>query len=215
MRFYRLPKEHVVAIHNGVDLSSFTDFRLEEENGEHTMLSVGRLSWRKGYKYLIDAFPSVLAEYPNARLFLVGDGDQRMPLQRHVKKLGIENYVRFLGNVSEEKLHSLYHEANVYVQPSLYEPFGITILEAMSMRKPVVGTRVGGIPEIITNGAEGLLVEPRNSLQLAKTIINIFSDSSCRRRFGSNARKRVEREFTWEVIAKKTLEFYTDLLNDR
>ena len=96
----------------------------------------------------------------------------------------------------------------------LYEPFGITILEAMSMRKPVVATRVGGIPEIITNEVEGLLVEPGNSLQLAKAISRMFSDSSERRRFGSNARKRVEKEFTWETIARKTFEFYSNLLND-
>jgi glycosyltransferase involved in cell wall biosynthesis len=215
VRVHRLPEERVVAIHNGIDLSSFTDLRVQEGE-EHTILSVGRLAWRKGYKYLIDAMPNVLSEYSNAKLLLVGDVvTNEVPLQQYVRKLGIENSVLFLGNVSAERLYSLYHEAEVYVQPSLYEPFGITILEAMSMRKPVVATRVGGIPEIITNGAEGLLVEPRNSLQLGKAIINVFSDSSCRRRFGSNARKRVEREFTWEVIAKKTLEFYTNLLNDR
>lgn len=215
VRFYRLPKERVVAIHNGIDLLSFTDLRVEEENEGHTILSVGRLSWRKGYKYLIDAMPNILSEYPDAKLVIVGYGDQRTPLQWHVKKLGIESSVCFLDKVSGERLYSLYHEADVYVQPSLYEPFGITILEAMSMRKPVVATRVGGIPELITNGAEGLLVEPGNSLQLARAIINVFSDSSCRRRFGSNARKRVEREFTWEAVAKKTLEFYTNLLNDK
>jgi glycosyltransferase involved in cell wall biosynthesis len=215
VRVYHLPRERVVAIHNGIDLSSFTDLRVQEGK-EHTILSVGRLAWRKGYKYLIDAMPNVLSEYSNAKLLLVGDVvTNEVPLQQYVRKRGIENSVLFLGNVSAERLFSLYHEAEVYVQPSLYEPFGITILEAMSMRKPVVATRVGGIPEIITNGAEGLLVEPRNSLQLGKAIINVFSDSSCRRRFGSNARKRVEREFTWEVIAKKTLEFYTNLLNDR
>ena len=215
VRFYRLPKERVVAIHNGIDLSSFTDLRVEEENEEHTVLSVGRLSWRKGYKYLIDAMPDILSEYRNARLLLVGEGDQRTPLQQHARKLGIENSVLFLGKVSAERLYSLYHEADVYVQPSLYEPLGITILEAMSMRKPVVATRVGGIPELITNGAEGILVEPGNSLQLAEAITNVLSDSSCRERFGSNARKRVEREFTWETIAKKTLEFYTNLLSGR
>jgi 1,4-alpha-glucan branching enzyme len=204
-----------VAIHNGIDLSSFTDLRAEEEGEEHTILSVGRLEWRKGYKYLIDAMPNVLSEYTSAKLLVVGVGDQKAHLQRHARKLGIENSVLFLGKVSAERLYSLYHEAEVYVQPSLYEPFGITILEAMSMRKPVVATRVGGIPEIITNGVEGLLVEPGDSLQLAKATTNLFSDSSSRRRLSTNARKRVEREFTWEAIAKKTLEFYTNLLNDR
>ena len=212
--FYRLPKERIVTIHNGIDLLSFTDSRVGE-NREHTILSVGRLSWRKGYKYLMDAMPYVLSEYPNARLLLLGDGDQKTPLQRHAKKLGIENSVLFLGKVSAERLYSLYHEAAVYVQPSLYEPCAITILEAMSMKKPVVATRVGGFPEVITNGVEGLLVEPGNSSQLAEAITNVLSGSSCRERFGSNARKRVEKEFTWEAIAKKTLELYANLPSDR
>lgn len=213
VRFYRLPKDRVVTIHNGIDLPNLTDLPIREENKEHTLLSVGRLVWRKGYRYLIGAMPQVLSEYPDAKLVIVGYGDQRTPLQRHIEKLGIEGSVRFLDRVSRERLYSLYDEAEVYVQPSLYEPLGITILEAMSMSKPIVATRVGGIPELITNGVEGLLVEPRNSLQLARAITNVFSDSSCREKFGSNARKRVEREFTWETIAKKTFEFYRDLLD--
>jgi 1,4-alpha-glucan branching enzyme len=214
VRFYRLPRERVVAIHNGIDLPSFTDSRVAEGSQEHTILSVGRLSWRKGYKYLIDAMPYVLSEYPNANLLLVGDGIQKIHLQQHTRKLGIENSVFFLGKVSADRLYSLYHGADVYVQPSLYEPFGIAILEAMSMGKAVVATCVGGIPELIRNGVEGLLVEPGSSLQLTRAITDVFSDSSCKKRFGGNARKRVEREFTWEAIAKKTLEFYTNLLND-
>jgi glycosyltransferase involved in cell wall biosynthesis len=180
---------------------------------EHMILSVGRLVWRKGYKYLIDAMLHVLSEYPNAKLVIVGHGEQGIPLQIYVKKLGIDGSVRFLDNVSREKLYSLYSEAEVYVQPSLYEPFGITILEAMSMRKPVVATSVGGIQEIITNGVEGLLVEPRNSSQLADAVINLLSDSSLRRKLGNKARERVEKEFTWEAIAKKNLALYNNLLN--
>jgi len=214
VRFYRLPRERVTTIHNGIDLQSFTDSQVGAENEEHTILSVGRLSWRKGYKYLIDAMPIVLLEYPDARLLLVGNGIQRASLAQQVRKLGVEDSVLFSDKVSTEKLFSLYHEAEVYVQPSLYEPFGITILEAMSMRKPVVATRTGGIPELIKNGAEGLLVEPRNSLQLASAIADVFSDASLRRRLGSNSRKRVEREFTWEAIATKTLKLYTNLLSN-
>jgi 1,4-alpha-glucan branching enzyme len=215
VRFYNLPREKVVAIHNGIDLSFFANLRPKKEIEEHMVLSVGRLIWRKGYKYLIDAMPHVLSEYPNAKLVIVGYGEQEVPLQRRVKKLGIDDSVIFLGNVSREKLYSLYQAAEVYVQPSLYEPFGITILEAMSMRKPVIATCVGGIPEIIKNGVDGLLVEPKNSLELADAIMRVFSDSALRSRLGSNARKRVERDFTWETVAKKTLKLYTDLLNGR
>jgi glycosyltransferase involved in cell wall biosynthesis len=187
---------------------------IEDQNASHVILFVGRLIWRKGVKYLIDAMPQILAEYVDTKLLVVGNGEQWPFLEKRIKKLGIESSVQFLGKVPSENLYSLYNEADVYAQPSLYEPCALTILEAMSMRKSIVATRVGGIPELITNGVEGLLVEPGNSLQLARAITNVFSDSSCRRRFGSNARKKVEREFTWEAIAKKTFEFYKNLLNE-
>lgn len=212
VKFFRLPRNRVVAIHNGIDLPRISFSRFKKENEEHLILSVGRLVWRKGYKYLFDAMPHVLSEYPDAKLIVVGYGNQKISLQRYAKKLGIDGFVHFLDKVSRETLYSLYRKAEVYVQPSLYEPFGITILEAMSMRKPVVATNVGGIPEIITNGVEGLLVEPGNSLQLAKAITSVFSDSSLMRRLGNNARRRVERDFTWETIAKKTLELYKQVL---
>jgi glycosyltransferase involved in cell wall biosynthesis len=215
VRFYHLPKDKIVVIRNGVNLPCLFDPPIEEQNADHVILFVGRLTWRKGVKYLIDALPQILAEYADTKLLVVGNGEQKAFLKKRIKKFRIENSVQFLGKVSAERLYSLYNEADVYVQPSLYEPCGIAILEAMSMGKPVVATDVGGIPELITNGVEGLLVEPGNSLQLARAITNVFSDSSYRKIFGSNARKKVEREFTWNAIAKKTFEFYTDLLNDR
>jgi glycosyltransferase involved in cell wall biosynthesis len=215
IRFYRLPRNRVVAINNGMNLPNLLNSRVKKENEEQIILSVGRLVWNKGHKYLVDAMPAVLSECPSARLFIVGVGDQRKPLQSQAKKLHIEGAVEFLGKVSTEKLHSLYSEADVFVHPSLYDPAPIAVLEAMSMGKPVVATHVGGIPEFITNGVDGLLVEPRNSSQLARAITDILSDSSMRRRLGQEARKRIEKEFTWEAVAKKTLEFYESLLNEK
>jgi glycosyltransferase involved in cell wall biosynthesis len=214
IRYFRLPRERVTVIHNGIDLKSLVNFGFRnDEVREHVILSVGRLVWRKGFKFLIDAMPHVLSEYSDAKLFLVGDGDQRRPLEQHVKKLGIDDSVYFLGRISKERLCSLYKIADVYVQPSLYEPCAITILEAMSMGKPIVATSVGGNPELITDLAEGLLVEPKNSLQLANAIICLFSDSSLKRKLGINARKKVEKEFTWEKVAEKTLELYKKMLD--
>lgn len=213
-KFYHLPEEKIVVIHNGVNLSSFSDSLTEEQNADHSILFVGRLIWRKGVKYLVDAMPHILSEYPDTKLVLVGNGEQKRFLQRRIKKLRIQNSVLFLSNISRERLYSLYREASVYVQPSLYEPCGIAILEAMSMGKPVVASRVGGIPELITNGKEGLLVEPRNSLQLARAITNIFSDESLRKKLANNATKKVLSEFTWKGVARKTLELYLERLND-
>lgn len=211
IKYFHLSTERIVVIHNGIDLQGLNVY-YKKRKEDQTILSVGRLVWRKGFKFLIDAMPNVLSEYPDARLFIVGDGDQQVPLQRLVKKLGIDHAVKFLGRVSTEKLYSLYCKADVYVQPSLYEPCGITILEAMSFGKPIVATNVGGTPELITNGVEGLLVKPKDSEHLAKAITCLFSDSSLKKKLGDNARRRVERDFTWEVVAKKTMKLYIDLL---
>jgi glycosyltransferase involved in cell wall biosynthesis len=215
LSFVGLSEEKVVPIHNGVDLSSFPEFQAAVKTKERAILSVGRFAWSKGHIFLIDAMPAVLSEYPDTKLWLVGEflpTRASVPLQQHIKKLGIEKSVFFTGRVSKKRLNYLYHEAEVYVQPSLYEPFGITVLEAMSMRKPVIATSVGGIPEIIKNDREGILVEPRNSLQLAEAISEMLSDPSRRRKIGNNARKRVEEEFTWEKNASKTLKLYNHMI---
>jgi glycosyltransferase involved in cell wall biosynthesis len=214
VRFCHLPKYRVITIHNGIDLSRIVELREGEKSKEHAILSVSRFVWSKGHKFLIDAMPHILSEYPDAKLWLVGDfrpTRATIPLSQYIRKLGIKNSVIFTGKVSTEKLYYLYHKAEIFVQPSVYEPFGITILEAMSLQKPIVATNIGGIPEIITNGIEGILVEPRNNMQLADAILHMFSDSSKRRRLGINARKKVEREFTWEKIAAKTLKLYKSM----
>jgi 1,4-alpha-glucan branching enzyme len=215
VRFFHLPRNRVIAIHNGVNLPNLLNSYAKKENKEQIILAIGRLCWSKGHKYLVDAMPAVLSEFPSARLLLVGDGNQRSALQLQAKKLGIKNAVGFLGRVSAEKLRLLYCDADVFVHPSLYDPFPIAVLEAMSMGKSVVATHVGGIPEMITNGVDGLLVEPRNSFELARAITDILSDSSSSRRLGQEARKRIEKEFTWEAIARKTLEFYKSLLSEK
>lgn len=215
VRFLHLSHERIVSIHNGIDLQSLNDFLVPNARSNHTILSTGRLVWRKGYKYLLDAMRKVLLEYPDSKLLIVGQGEQKKLLQLYAKKLQIDKSVVFMGGITRKNLFSLYSTAHVYVQPSIYEPFGITLLEAMSMKTPVVATNVGGIPEIITNGIDGLLVEPRNSLQLANAIIRIFSDSSLSKTLGNNARMKVEKKFTWTAIAKKTIMLYKDLLEKK
>lgn len=211
--YYRLPRKKIVVIHNGVNLPTSTGAFENEKKSSHNILVVGRLVWRKGISYLIEALPAIAAEYSDAELVVVGEGEQEASLKDCAMRLRVEKNVRFLGRVSSEKLRSLYLNADVYVQPSLYEPLGITILEAMSMEKPVVATNVGGIPEIITNKVDGLLVKPADSFQLKQAITDIFSDPSLGKRLGANAGKKIKKEFTWNMIAGKTLEFYQNLLN--
>jgi glycosyltransferase involved in cell wall biosynthesis len=205
--YYRLPKEKVVVIHNGVQLIHAR----EEEREENLILSAGRMTWRKGFTYLIEAMPHILKEYPKAKLLLVGDGAYKRFLEEHTKRLQLEKSVSFCGNLPREKLLHLYAKAHAYVQPSLYEPLGNTVLEAMAAERPVIATRVGGIPEIITNEKDGLLIAPQSGLQIAEAVKTIFSDVSWSKKLGENAKARVEKSFSWELAAKKTLQLYESM----
>jgi glycosyltransferase involved in cell wall biosynthesis len=210
--YYHLARDKVISIYNGVNLPDLNVRSVEDQCARH-ILFVGRLIWRKGARYLIDAIPQVLIEFKDTQIKIVGSGEQKPFLEERARQLGIDKSVQFLGNVSAEDLASLYSEADIYVQPSLYEPLAITVLEAMSNGKPIVASRVGGIPELVTSGVEGLLVEPENAFQLGEAITNLFSDSTLRRKYGRNARRKVETGFTWTKIAQQTLNLYEDLLS--
>lgn len=211
IRYYGLPRNKIHVIHNGVTVKNSCN---SAENLEHTMLCVGRLVWRKGFKYVIDAITYILPKYPDAKLLIIGDGEDRSFLELYARKLKIENSVRFLGNVTTRTLYDLYSKAMVYVQPSLYEPFSIATLEAMSMGKPVVAARVGGTPEVVIDEETGLLVEPRNSHQLADAVDRIFSDDSLRKKLSRKAIKKVQNKFSWKKVAEKTFELYKDVLKN-
>ncbi len=213
-RYYRLKVNKVIPIYCGVKLTDTNERSVENQNARN-ILFVGRLVWRKGAWYLIDAIPRVLTEFKDTKIKIAGSGEQKLFLEERTKKIGIDKSIQFLGSVSAEDLQHLYSEADIYVQPSLYEPLGIAVLEAMSMGKPIIASRVGGIPEMVTSGKEGLLVEPGNSFQLGEAIIHLISDSSLRRRYGRNARRKVETEFTWQKIAQQTLNLYEDLCSTK
>lgn len=208
IRYYKLPRDKIRVIHNGiVPVDSFDS----AEGSGLTVLSIGRLTWRKGFKYLIDAMVKIVSRYPEAKLVIVGDGEDRCFLERYVRKLKLERSVKSLREVGVHTLLDLYSRAMVYVQPSLYEPCSIAILEALSMGKPVVATRVGGTLEVVIDEITGLLVEPANSQQLANAIIRILSDSLLRERLSIEAKKRATSEFVWRKMAMETFDLYEDL----
>jgi glycogen synthase len=211
-QYYRIPRAKIVTVHNGVNVSK--DFtRVIKPDNNYTILLVGRLIWRKGVKYLIESLPTVLTAYPNVKLYIVGNGEQKSYLQKLVKMLNLESSVEFLGFVSNERISSLFAEADIYVQPSLYEPFSIAILEAMGAGLPLVVSRVGGIPELVINKKDGLVVDPCDTSQLSQALITLLSNSSLRKLYGDSGKDKVINSLSWEKIAEKTLEIYKELNN--
>ena len=227
------PAEKIQVCYNGVDPEKYRLERVSEEkvmevkqryglgNDDLMTLFIGRLVWIKGVDKLIRAMPHVLEKVPNAKLVIVGLGDMRDYLERLVRNLNLQDVVKFRFEfIPEEERIAHYAACDVAVYPSLYEPFGIVTLEAMSMEKPVVvgATGVSGMREIVvTSGPDqcGFHINPNDPADIAWGIVNAIQDPEKKVQFGRNGRKRVLERFTWERAAERTIQVYTELLESK
>lgn len=233
---YGVPPEKVRVIHNGIDPSVYAPNRdpsVLQKYGINPekpyLLFVGRITRQKGIMYLVDAL-SHIREGVQAVL-CAGTPDTpeigRLMEQAVEKARGkTRNPIAWIPEfLPKEEMIALYSQAAVFVCPSIYEPFGLINIEAMACATPVVGSAVGGIPEIIVNGETGLLVpfeplgaedpEPKRpaafSRDLADAINRLLASPQLAREMGRRGRKRVEDVFSWKSVARQTLDFYREL----
>lgn len=189
---------------------------LPKKNGKvfmencYAILTVARLHKYKGIEYLIEAM-HFLRGMPEAKLYILGKGQEEVSLKRRVKRLGLERNVAFLhASIPNYEMPFLYRECDVYVQPSIIEPYGIAVLEAMACGKPVIGTRVGGMLDTVKDGETGFLVEPGNAEEIADRIMSLRYENK-RMKMGIRAREWVVENFEWTVIGKRYQEVIEDL----
>ena len=175
-------------------------------DSERVILSVGRLSREKGQAYLIRALPALRGR---ARLVFVGDGPDRSSLENLARALGVQRSVVFAGMTAN--VSPFYAMANVFVLPSLSEGSPNALLEAMACGLPVVATRVGGVPEIATDGATALLVPPKDPLSLARAIDRLLNDVDLGATLGASARRAVLNRHTPEQRAATLSGLYSAL----
>jgi len=199
-----IDKERIKTIPLGVDLDKF---KYSPPPQNHDILAVGWHIKRKGFKYLIEAMPTILKEYADAKLHITSVGPQTSNLKMLVKKLGLNRHVIFHGRVSDEELLKLYRQCRVFCHPSLSEGFCHTTLEAMATGRPVVSTITNG-SEMVEDGKTGFLVPPADSDALADSILKILGDGELTYKMGVKGRKKVEEEYDWKIIAKKYYEVY-------
>ena len=180
-----------------------------------TLLFVGRLVKSKGIDDLISAFKTVLLGVPDAKLVVVGDGPERQALEQMVDLSGIGRSVRFTGTLRGERLEAEYEKCAMVVLPSksvpgevVTETFGFSLVEGAMHGKPLIGTNHGGIPEIITNNYNGLLVPEANQTKLASAIKTLLLDEESAKRLGQNSLRIAMEKFTWEVATKRLLDAY-------
>jgi glycosyltransferase involved in cell wall biosynthesis len=200
---------HVTVVPNGIDLPPARPF-----TNWHRLLYVGRLDPSKGVDVVVAALPAVLRQHPGTRLDIVGDGEAREALRQQAAELGVHQAVRFLGRRTQAELHDeLYPAATVIVVPSVFaDNFPTVCLEGLAAGRPIVGTRVGGIPEIIQPGTTGALVPPGEAKALAVAISNLLSmDKTQLRAMSARCRKRAEQEYSAQVYVSRTLAQYLTL----
>ena len=169
------------------------------------VLSVARLSPSKGIQRVIAAMPRIVSEVPGTRYVIVGDGEYREHLTRLADASPVADAITFLGALNDDEKFDCYSRCDVFAQPSEIEWLGTVYLEAGAFGKPVVGGRVGGVPEAVVHGETGLLVDPRSESEVAKALIRLLKNPDEARRLGDNGRRRVRNEFTWEASARKFL----------
>jgi len=202
----------IEVIPNGIDTRSYSPHRknlLETQWGitHPVILFVGRLVEGKGIEYLLHAFSKVVAKIPEAKLVIVGRGPKEKELEGLRRKLGLYN-VLFLGAIENQLMPNIYVGCDVLVLPSIREPFGNVVIEAMAAGKPVVGSQVGGMKDTIKHGVTGYHVQPRSSQQISKYLTRMLKDDSLRNRLGENARMRVLKHYDQELLIQKIEQMY-------
>ena len=185
------------------------------------ILAIGKFIPRKGFEYLIKAFNIIVNQrkITNIKLRIGGRGPLKKKYETMIKKYMLNNYISFLGYISDEEIPSYYSEADIFVLPSIIdergdtEGLGVVLLEALACHTPCIATRVGGIPDIIKDGINGFLIEQRNFKSLVERILRLADDRELRIKIGINGYKSVKENFNWNSISKKIIKVYDVMEN--
>ncbi len=224
------PSKKVGVVWNGVNADRYDPKKIKQQDAENVrtkygipkdwnmILFVGRLAWVKGVRNILQAMPSILKEFPNTKLVILGKGEEQRDIVETAHRLNIvSNIVYRFDFVPEQERILHYAAADVCVFPSTYEPFGIVSLEAMSMEKPVVvGARgvVGFREQVVNSGPDqcGVHINGEDPSDIAWGIMETLRNPEKARNWGENGRRRVLEFFTWRKVADETLKIYESLL---
>ena len=210
--FRKIGVKNIKVIPNGIDLEKFKGLNHKKHDG-FIVMTVARLEKIKGIEYLIKAFSR--CDLPRrSHLLIIGNGSERKNLENLVEKLKLKEKVKFLGQVPNKEIPEYLAMADCFVLPSLKEGFGIVILEAQAAGIPVIGTKVGGILDLIKDQETGILVEPSNSEEIAGAIAKIYSNPDFSQNLIQNAKINLEK-YDWQNIAESVYKVYIKFMKPR
>jgi glycogen(starch) synthase len=179
------------------------------------IVCLGRLMPEKGFDVAIEAFAALVQHFPEARLTIAGDGPARADLEQQAASLNLTEAIEFTGWVAQAEIPLLINRATVVVVPSRWrEPFPLVALEAAQMARPVVATRVGGLPESIVHQRTGLLVEKEDSNALTEALVALLSAPDTARRMGQAGRQRMQDVFSWDGYLDTYDQLYRRLVDE-
>jgi mannosylfructose-phosphate synthase len=218
---YGFKADNVVVISPGVDVHSFSlpkpgAKKAAKDLPDRYVFCLSRIDANKGHDLLLHAFDIVQKRIPDIHL-IIGGGSPN-PQERELAVLstmkeiisqkGLNGKAQILGYIPDHALVSLYQQAELFVLPSIFEPFGMTALEAMACGRPVVASKFGGIRNVIKTGHNGLLVDPSDAEEFANAMMALLNDKELVEKLGAEGYRTIQELFSWEAIAKKHQEFY-------
>lgn len=210
--------KHIRVLHNGINLDRYSPGevsgslhrKLGISDGGRIILTIAQARPEKGLEYLIRAIPEIVTLYPDTHFAFCGGGPLQDDLTALAESLGVGGNVHFLGVRND--VPALLNDSYASVLPSLADPLPLAVLEAMAMKKAVVGTRADGIPEMVVHGSTGFLVPPGDPAALASSLIELLRDPAQAAKMGEMGRFRVEEEFELNARVLSEIKIYEDYL---
>jgi glycosyltransferase involved in cell wall biosynthesis len=202
---------HFPYIHHGITFPEFEKPVHEESyrKAGTQLITVGRIEIIKGHHFLIDAMPAILEDFPDAKLLILGDGNEKANCEKQVKEAGLQNNVEFMGFVQQP--YQYISNSDIVIQPSFFESFGLVFIEGLALKTPIIAFDVPAGNEILENNKTALLVNKGDSRELAEKIIYLLKNPVVAKQIADNAYVKYKNEFTTEAMVKKMAAWYKSL----
>lgn len=214
-----VPKAKISVVRSAVDFCDYQEISdknwfCKEFGFSRNKTVIGMISQfipRKGHRYLIEAIPQIVAKFPHLRVLLLGKGPLKEDLRKQCKKAGIEDYVRFAG--FRKDIPKILPCLDLVIHPALKEGLGVALIQAAAAGVPIVATRVGGIPEIVRDGFNGLLIDPESTEEIVSTLSKLLSEPGTAKRLGENGKKLAADEFSTDSMVQGNIKVYQQLIS--